>query len=746
MTAPDGAFPEGAANYASLAAWAAMAQADWEAFMRNPIDFTFTRIITALFEGLQTGVSFALSLISGIVKAVLNLDPTTFFATVEDALDSLGPLGTAVSAAASQIAAFLSAAGDLTMGAAGALLASLATMVNQIGGILAGEVITPINTAVQQVQDWWAAITDAASETTAAGIGALIAAGGAAAGQVEDIITGAGETVAANVGLAIAGANEAAADIGTAMQQAAAGAAATLGSIGTQVYNSIVGAFSAAPQFLQGLAGAYGQTATEDAFKAAAQARIDQAAEQARITSSLNAVFNVSPATAGVNQAVDFSTYANQSGMSGIMSPGSGSGAGYMGITSGEAKFQGGTGTDIEVFPTPLVSAYQVVEVTLGSLQDLLSGSAGLSILLRSNSARTTALMLTVYSLAGVVNVALGCRVSDFDTVFVTTTLPGISSGGKLKIIAGDPSSVSPYAMQVLYNNTPIITYTDSSHVQANPDSSTYRYIGLAMYSTVSGKISPTVRSVTYQDNPPPPTDYPFNGRPAIVAEAKGQQYASSDCGRIDRNNGTAWENIYLGPKAFAKEPPSSGWSWVNQGGASVANDADAILLTAPNSSGANWRLRARSLSPTSNYIATAYLEHAAVSVASASVSCYAGIGLRNSSSGSYIIFGPGLYVASAYAAMIQVYRYTNPTTFNAASLERNAYNLSEGKVPNWYRIRDDGSNRYFEYSFNGVDWLLAHSESRTAFITPDQFIIGANNNATGADTKLRLRSLSGIS
>ncbi|PJE24727.1 MAG: hypothetical protein CK431_04295, partial [Mycobacterium sp.] len=592
MTAPDGAFPEGAANYASLAAWAAMAQADWEAFMRNPIDFTFTRIITVLFDGLQTGVSFALSLLSAIVKSILNLDPTTFFATVEDALASLGPLGTAVSAAASQIAAFLTAAGDLTMGAAGALLAALATMINQIGGILAGELITPINTAVQQVQDWWAAITDAAEETTAAGIGALIAAGGAVAGDVQDLITAAGETVAANAGAAIAAANQAAADIGTAVQQAAAGAAATLGSIGAQVYAAMTGVFASAPTFLQGLTGAFGQTATDEAFAAAAQARADQAAEQARITSKFNAVFNVSPTTVGnVNVTVDYASIANQSGMSGIMLPGSGSGSGYMGVTSGAAAYQGGTGYDAEVFPTQTVTNYQVITATLGPLNGGGPSDFCITYLIgRVNSARDT----FVYALVMNNWVALGCYVGGVVTGLVgATPVAGLASGGTLRLVLGDPTSLSPYAMQVTYNGTPVITYTDSAHVSQLGPSNTY--VGLQMYSSAAGKYPPAVRSVSYQDNPPPPSAYPFSGRPTADVEAKGRQYASSDCGRIDRDNGGAWENIYLGPKAFATEPPSSGWSWVNQGGASVAADADAILLTAPSST-RNWRLRTRSL------------------------------------------------------------------------------------------------------------------------------------------------------
>ncbi|WP_264076173.1 hypothetical protein [Mycobacterium gordonae] len=72
-------------------------------------------------------------------------------------------------------------------------------------------------------------------------------------------------------------------------------------------------------------------------------------------------------------------------------------------------------------------------------------------------------------------------------------------------------------------------------------------------------------------------------------------------------------------------------------------------------------------------------------------------------------------------------------------------YRLPNGVMPNWLQIRDDGTNRYFDLSVNGVDWVTAFSEGRTAFITPDQFCFGATNESTGADVVMRLRSLAGI-
>jgi hypothetical protein len=221
--------------------------------------------------------------------------------------------------------------------------------------------------------------------------------------------------------------------------------------------------------------------------------------------------------------------------------------------------------------------------------------------------------------------------------------------------------------------------------------------------------------------------------------------YASSDCGRTDRDNGGAWENIYLGPKGIRHRAALVGLVMGQPRRSKRSRPtSDALLLTAPSST-RNWRLRTRTLTPSSNYTATAYIE-AAGSVPTSTNRWYTGIGLRNSSSGSFIIFGPGLYSSGFTGSTLSINRWTSATVFSAASFEQAMWTIHGGAVPNWFRIRDDGTNRYFEYSVNGVDWTTLVSEGRTTFITPDQFCFGADNEGSGADCKIRLRSLAGIS
>lgn len=531
-------------------------------------------------------------------------------------------------------------------------------------------------------------------------------------------------TVQANAQGIVNGINNAAAGLLSGGSTLLADAATNLGLL-----------FGSAPQYLQGLTGAFGQSATNAAFAAAAGAQAAASSQLAQQQAAFAAVFNVSPATAGnTNVTVDFTSMANAANMAGVMSPGNTN----IGITSGAAARQVGTASssDVEVFPTQTTTDYQVITATLGSLNNV--PSAYTEVAGRVNSTRTTRVVAAVTD----VNViTLGCWVSGSWTFFAQNTLLSIASGGVVKLVLGDPASSSPYAMQVLYNGTPVITYTDTSHV--SQVGASYQYVGLAMGngSINSGKYPPAIRSVTYQDNPPTPASYPFSGTP--TAGTKGRMYVSNDVGLIQRDNGSAWEYIWGGPLGYFTKPPSSSWSWVNQGAASTATELGGERITAPSST-RNFRLRTRSLSPSSNYSAVAYVEVAAVPVSGSNL-WLGGIGLRNSSSGSFISFGPYLDNSTFFSALA-VYRWTNATTISANSFAKPVYSLAGGMIPNWLRIRDDGTNRYFDYSNNGVDWITVYSEGRTAFITPDQFCFGLDNEGSGADAIIRLRSLSGIS
>lgn len=177
--------------------------------------------------------------------------------------------------------------------------------------------------------------------------------------------------------------------------------------------------------------------------------------------------------------------------------------------------------------------------------------------------------------------------------------------------------------------------------------------------------------------------------------------------------------------------PPSTGWT--SLGSPTVTTSYSSRLMTETAVAGDSIRGEYRTLSPTSNYTATFYFDWSLPATNYAQ----AGILLRNSG-GNLLIF----YGASYSAGMnLGAVKWTSQTVFSANYRLIIASNFTP--FPNWLRIRDDSTNRYYEYSPNGVDWVLFQSTTRTDFLTPDQIGWGHNPNNTGGayTTAARLRS-----
>jgi hypothetical protein len=233
-----------------------------------------------------------------------------------------------------------------------------------------------------------------------------------------------------------------------------------------------------------------------------------------------------------------------------------------------------------------------------------------------------------------------------------------------------------------------------------------------------------------------------YGARSALPTAATGNTgalYICTDCDAEYQSNGSAWTKIRCGGKGGTlADPPSSGWSDINLVGADAfTSDRDALLLTAASVSGTSWRMRVRTLTPSSSYTAPFYLEPSFQISASAWNS---GIILRNSTSGKFIVFFGG-YNSGAGGYYMGAEKYDSATAFNSSYK-----NTGTQVLPSWLRIRDDGTTRYCETSINNTDWNTFHPVGRTDFITPDQIGFGAYNNGTTLPGYVRLRSLTGIS
>lgn len=195
------------------------------------------------------------------------------------------------------------------------------------------------------------------------------------------------------------------------------------------------------------------------------------------------------------------------------------------------------------------------------------------------------------------------------------------------------------------------------------------------------------------------------------VGSNTGDLYVCTDAPYEFLWDGSAWK-----ARAFGYEvevPPSSGWSWVNQGTAAIDVSKGMHVLTAPAAGGLNGRQRVRTAPSTPYVITAAFIP--GILLTTGAPSTFSGLIFRESSTGrSHIAAvvspaGHGLYSS----------KFTNPTTFSAH------YTLLAGApiFPSlmWMRISDDGTNRKCSYSWDGFSFQDYHSVARTDFLTADE-------------------------
>lgn len=226
--------------------------------------------------------------------------------------------------------------------------------------------------------------------------------------------------------------------------------------------------------------------------------------------------------------------------------------------------------------------------------------------------------------------------------------------------------------------------------------------IGLTGAPGAQGEPGPSTASGTY------------SGLPA--AGNLGALYFPTDAPYVMRDTGAAWEA--WGPIQQCTIPPSSGWSWTNQGSATVSVNGD-IVLTAPAVSGNNSRLYLRSLSPGA-YTLVARIAPCLMGVNNSK----AGLCLYETSSQKTVLFGFGY--EGYYTA--QVILLNNPSSYASAPTA-----VSFPFQPVFLKIVDDGvTNRTYSISTDGRSYLQLLSHSRTTWGTPDKIgIQAASENAT---------------
>lgn len=220
---------------------------------------------------------------------------------------------------------------------------------------------------------------------------------------------------------------------------------------------------------------------------------------------------------------------------------------------------------------------------------------------------------------------------------------------------------------------------------------------------------------------------------PAANTVPSGGLYFCTDVDTVYASDGSNWNKIRVsGTAGTIAEPPASGLSYSTLGSATFTADKGDRLLTMP-SAGDNQRVEYKAL-PATPWTVTACFE---CHLAWANYN-NAGIYLR-SSGGAYLTWGPGYHSSFLGNFGVESLAFASES---AGGTNNFAWGMgSLGGTPKWYRIRDDGTTRYFDLSYNGIDWIQMASQGNTSSLTAAYVGWGGDNNATGLTVYVRCKS-----
>jgi hypothetical protein len=327
------------------------------------------------------------------------------------------------------------------------------------------------------------------------------------------------------------------------------------------------------------------------------------------------------------------------------------------------------------------------------------------------------------YHFAGSQNTGAGANGSNTATAGVVygtlTSTASIGSNGTVQFV--NPLSAI-FTKTYLFRGAFQAQDANYYHVHGTGAYASTTAVNAIRFLMSSGNLSGTVRVYGLVKDATYPVSTIQTGTHASrpTAGNAGRIYLPNDGYSLGRDSGTAWETF--GPVFPFTLPSDTGFSWVNQGGATLDVTKDALTIVDV-ASGSGTLLRGRvKTAPATPYVITAYL----LSTAHAKEFHAYGLGWRNSGSGSIVFFN--VVGTSAGSYNLNVQKFTGPTAFSA-----NYQTTTLGFKPNWLRITDDGVNRICWMSEDGQNWVQVHSIGRTDFITPDQigFFVQSSNTLT---------------
>lgn len=173
--------------------------------------------------------------------------------------------------------------------------------------------------------------------------------------------------------------------------------------------------------------------------------------------------------------------------------------------------------------------------------------------------------------------------------------------------------------------------------------------------------------------------------------------------------------------------PVSGDFAWINQGGASVTTIGNTIYLDAPYDS-TNVRIRKKTAPATPYTITAAFIPHLP-----RQNFCRVGLVFRESGSGKLKTFAM-VWNAAPY---FHLDAWNSPTSINSTT----ASGLVYTEHVCFMQISDDGTDRKYRTSNDGVHWWQWYTETRTTFLTADEVGFFVSSEASGYDAGMLLTS-----
>ena len=197
------------------------------------------------------------------------------------------------------------------------------------------------------------------------------------------------------------------------------------------------------------------------------------------------------------------------------------------------------------------------------------------------------------------------------------------------------------------------------------------------------------------------------------AASEDGALFFPSDGFEMYRDDSAAWTG--WGSIFPLTEPPSAGWSWVNQGTASVSSTAGGIEIYAPGVGAdlANHKCRVRT-APAPPYTITALL------MFDGTYADYAAYGLTFRESGTGGLHALHTFLDKGVTTYLSSMKFASPIAYTAAYVHYWPP-LDTGVVPLFLRIEDDNTNRICSISMDGQRFYAIHTIGRTDFLTADE-------------------------